>query len=186
MSGFDLEIWFPSQEEVSVFMETTFSNDEEPEFGMLGLFSLFAARTSANLKGRAAQHMLGSALLEFRSGGNGHPAGLLAQNDVVLKSPTLHGGRKGFKATFRPNTRKFFTYKSKGFGVMGKGTDFYAPMAVFAFAAYLYDRYGASPSFAGALRNVAEGIGSHTLSGQLGIINQHDIALRVFATSSAD
>ncbi len=186
MSGFDLEIWFPSQEEVSVFMETTFSSDEGPEFGMLGFFSLFAARTAANLNGSPAQHGLGSALLGFRSGGNGYPAGLLAQSDVVLKSPTVRGGRKGFKATCRPNARKFFTYKPQGFGIMGKGTEFYAPMAVFAFAAYLYDRYGANPSFAGALRNVAEGIGGHTLSGQLGIINQHDIALRVFATSSAD
>ncbi len=81
ISGFNLEIWFPSQEEVSVFMETTFSSDEEPEFGMLGLFSLFAARTATNLNGSPAQRGLGSALLGFRSGGNGYPAGLLAQND---------------------------------------------------------------------------------------------------------
>lgn len=174
-----MEIWFPSQEEVTVFAETTFADREGLEAAMLMFFSYFAARTAANLSGSPAQAPLGYSLMKFRVGGTNVANELLAANDVSRTTPTTRAGRKGFRATLHPfKDRNFFKYKPQGFGMLGKGVDFYAPMAVFAFASYLVDHYGANAQFADALCNVAAGIGEPTAIGELGVLNQHEYALR--------
>ena len=53
-----------------------------------------------------------------------------------------------------------------------------APMAVFAFAAYLFDHYGSNPRFADSLGSVAFRIGAPTATGELGVLNQYDFAMR--------
>jgi len=178
MSAIEMEVWFPSQEEVTVFVETTFVDRDALEAAMLMFFTYFAARSAANLSGSPAQQPLGYNLVSLRNDGGATANGLLAANDVTLTTPTVRGGRKGFKATLHPDKRKFFTYKPQGFGLLGKGADFYAPMAVFAFAAYLFAHYGSNPRFADSLGSVAFRIGAPTATGELGVLNQYDFAMR--------
>ncbi|MCX6391363.1 MAG: hypothetical protein NTX95_02525 [Actinobacteria bacterium] len=183
MSALEMEIWFPSQQEVTVFLGSSFVDRDERDVAYLSLFSYFAARTSANLGGSPAKRMLGAHLMNISSQGEPAARFPLAENDVALCPPTTRGGRKGFTSTLKPDKRKFFTYKLHGFGMLGKGSEFYAPMAVFAFAAHLFDRHGEDQTFTTALRQVASGVGSATVTDQLGIINQHDVAMAALAVA---
>lgn len=47
--GIKLEVWFPQQNEVSVFLESTYSEPDEEQFYETCLLALYAARQVANL-----------------------------------------------------------------------------------------------------------------------------------------
>jgi hypothetical protein len=87
-------------------------------------------------------------------------------------------GRKGFVSEFDPGKARFFAYKPHGFGLLGRGADFYAPMAVFAFLAYLFDENGATEAEKAQVEQAASLIGYSAADGLINVANQHDIALR--------
>ena len=49
-TGLNLEIWFPQQTEVTVFLESSITDPEQEQFAETCLFALYAARQIANLR----------------------------------------------------------------------------------------------------------------------------------------
>ena len=178
MGGARVEIWFPRQEQVSVFLETAQPNAAGGRSVAGVLFTLFASRTLANLGSSPG----GGALAMFLSGishdgSRGHtPRVLLRDNDVDLIPAGPGRGRKGFVSSFDPDKAKFFAYKPHGFGLLGRGADFYGPMAVFAFLAYLFDENGASDAEKGKVEKAAYLVGRSAADGLINVVNQHEVA----------
>jgi len=178
MGGARVEVWFPRQEQVSVFLETARPNAEDGRSVAGVLFTLFASRTLANL----GTSLGGEALATFlggisHNGITGHtPRQLLRDNDVEVIPAGPGKGRKGFVSSFDPNKAKFFSYKPHGFGLLGRGADFYGPMAVFALLAYLFDDNGASDVEKEKVEKAAHLVGRSAADGLINVVNQHEVA----------
>jgi hypothetical protein len=171
----NLEIWFPQQNEVSVFLESSITDPEEEQFSETCLFALYAARQIANLtvEGQSLAYVLGTT----------DTADPLRQteerlDEVRVSSPRSRGGRKGFTAELRPDRRAFFKLNAHGFGMLGKGVGYYAPTSTLALLYWLLNRRKDDPTYQRALAAAAENIGVAGSQGQISITSQAPIAMQ--------
>ncbi len=119
--GMNLEIWFPQQNEVTVFLESSITDDDEERFYESAVFALYAARQIANLRDEGM-----SLALVLQSTDTSSPLKQTKErlDDVRVLSPTGgDSGRKGFSAKFRPEKRAYFKLHLHGFGMTGRGVD---------------------------------------------------------------
>lgn len=169
-----LEIWFPSTDEVSVFIETAAPNAQAREIVEIGLFAAFATRQIVNLRNDQFAQLLASALAELE-----HPDSREDVPDQVgdtrLIPPTPGRGRKGFEATFKNrNGLPLINLKPRGFGMMARGVGFYAPTATLALLLHLLRRHSLEARF--VLVETARSIGRLALLDGIGITSQAQIA----------
>lgn len=175
--GMNLEVWFPQQDEVSVWLESSFTDPDEERMYEAMLFALFAARHLANDGSSSASQMLGQVLFSLDER-EPRAEVLEALSHVKLISPNGRGGRKGFSCEFRPEKRAFFKLHLHGFGLLGKGMDYYAPWATIALLAWLLDRRQEDARYQLALGMAAKMVGAAAVSGQISVRTQSDIAIQ--------
>jgi hypothetical protein len=176
MSGMNLEVWFPQQAEVTVFLESAFADPLEEPTAEIHLFTLYACRQIANLRGELS---LCSALAGIdRIAPLAHVEQLL--DDVTVGSPRARGGARGFTVEYRPGPR--FKLKGHGFGMLGKGIGYYAPTSTLAFLLWLLRRRHDDEDFCTALAVAAATVGELGQHGQITVTSQTDAAAHATMT----
>ncbi|HZT17071.1 MAG TPA: hypothetical protein VFA19_14115 [Gaiellaceae bacterium] len=179
--GMNLEVWFPQQNEVSVFLESSIGDPDEEQFYETCLFGLYAARQIANL-GREG----GSLAFVLQTTDTLNPlAQTLERLDEVRVGSPRHsgGGRKGFTCQLRPEKRAFFKLDAHGFGMLGKGAGYYAPTSTLALLYWLLERRKDDPVYQRALAATAENVGILGMRGQITVTTQAPLAME--ATTAA-
>ena len=176
MEGLVLEVWFPAQDRVSVFLESSFVDDEDEAIHETMLFALFAARQIANFSGDLVAQSLAAVLTDIDKAA---PLKSAAEklDGVTLVSPSPGRGRKGFTAELRPEKRAFFKLNAHGFGMLGRGVGYYAPTAVLALLAHLLSRRE-SPEYRSALALAGNLVGIAGRNGAITIPSQANVAMQ--------
>jgi hypothetical protein len=172
----NLEIWFPQQDEASVFLESSIADADEEGFHETVLFALYAARQIANLR-----HSAPSLIEVLRSTDTSNPLiqAQLRLEGISVRSPGIGSqGRKGFTAELRPNKRNAFKMKPHGFGMTGAGVDYYAPTSTLALLYWLLERRKDDSRYQRALSATAENIGIAGSQGSIGVTTQVPIAMQ--------
>ena len=131
-SKIELEIYFPSEEEVSINMKSENKQDKE---GELLLFSRYSLQQMANFGGNETSAQIASFLLDvskdFKS--------FLADKDP--DAPSLVAGKiskKKFSILSTVDDETFdFNLVPSGFGLFGKGLGYYGPTSIFSLLKYL-------------------------------------------------
>lgn len=184
MDGMNLEIWFPQQDQVSVFLESSVIDSDEERFHETSLFALFATRQLANLRGDWVANSLAATLADIDLH---RPADDAREKlgDVQLVTPSAPGGRKGFTAELRPEKRGFFKMHPRGFGMLGKGVSYYAPTSTVALLAYLLDRRSDDDEYARALTATAKFVGHAGAQGAIGVTSSAQVAMKAAAAGWA-
>jgi len=178
--GMNLEVWFPQPNEVTVFLESSFPDPDEERMYESMLFALFAARHIANGRGGFTYQGLAETLfsLDEREPLPEVRDALREVGDVTVGSPSVRGGRKGFTCTLRPEKRGFFKLHPHGFGMLGKGVDYYGPTSTLALLAWLLERRSADARYQLALGETAKMIGAAGVGGQITVTSQGHIAMQ--------
>lgn len=183
---FHLGMYFPSQEAATVVVSSPELPAREYLFGSLLMFTNYATRTISNLgKSETADILVRS----------------LASIDLVAiaETDTVGGVRlscsekppKKYEKSFTsrldasvsrgvPNIK--FDYKYSGFGWLGRGLGFYAPLSVLGLVWDNAKRIGSVPGAAAAWAEAASGIAKVYAIGQIGVANQRELALVLAAT----
>jgi len=138
----ELQVDFYQQDEASLFLESNAPGDLH-DFGEIVLFDCFTLRQMHNLVRAPASMVLASLL--------GSIHGVVDVLELVTTTPQdfprlvdYRGipGRKRFLATLDFNTeRASFILKPRGFGLLGKGVNYYAPHSVILLLKYLASRH---------------------------------------------
>lgn len=177
--GMNLEVWFPQPNEVTVFLESSIADPDDERLYETMLFALFAVRHIANGRGSFTYASLAEALFSLDE----HEplpgiAEALKEVGATVGSPTVAGGRKGFTCTLRPEKRGFFKLHPHGFGMLGKGVDYYAPTSTLALLSWLLSRRVEDDRYQLALGMAAKMIGAAGVSGQVSVTSQAQIAMQ--------
>jgi hypothetical protein len=178
LNGIDLEVWFPQQDEVTVFLESSITDGEEERLYETMLFALFAARQIANGRGDASSVSLADVLFEIDAHLPLADVESRLLGEVRVGSPTSRGGRRGFTAEFRPEKRGFFKLHMHGFGVLGKGVGYYAPASTLALLCWMLRRREDDDVYQRALGMAAKGVGAAGVSGMISVTSQAQIAMQ--------
>jgi hypothetical protein len=174
VAGINVEIAFYGQEEVSVFLESTFSGEEQERCESL-LFALYAARQVANFgRADAVGASLGTALAAVDADDpTNWVATALEEVRVVASSGAR--GRKGFNVTFRPEPL-YFKVNPYGFGMLGRGVPYYSLPSTLVLLSYLLNRNVENPDQQQRLANTANNVGLATLNGSVSVTSQVQVA----------
>lgn len=180
MDGMNLEIWFPQQDQVTVFLESSVIDSDEERFHETSFFALFATRQIANLGTDWVGQSLAATLSEIDLDRPADDA-LEKLGDVELVTPSTPGGRKGFTAELVPEKRGFFKMHPRGFGMLGKGVSYYAPTSTVAFLAYLLDRRRDDAEYTRALTTTAKMVGHAGAQGAIRVTTSAQVAMQAAA-----
>lgn len=139
-----LEIHFHQQEEGSVFLESNIVKNKEEEYAHILLLTNYIWRNLSNLE-LEPSGMLNSELAQLSSGGKE----LLKEINRNSNKPKLVDykgtkGRKRFTANLDYKSAEYignFQLHTKGFGLLGHGISYYAPVSVILLIKYLSKRY---------------------------------------------
>ena len=180
-SGINLEVWFPQQDVVTVLLESSLSDADDERFFETSVFALFAARQISSTGG-----FTGSSLSEvlFSFSETNPVIGVesyLAEMEVQVGSPSGRGGHKGFTAEFRPEERNFFKLHGHGFGMLGKGVDYYAPTSTVALLWWLLRHRQDDQAYQRALGTTAKAVGAAGVSGMISVRSNAQIAMQAAA-----
>jgi hypothetical protein len=179
--GMNLEVWFPQQNEVSVFLESSIVDPDEEQFYETCLFGLYAARQVANL-GRDGASL--AFVLQTTDTSNPLEQALERLDDVRVGSPrSSGGGRKGFTCELRPEKRAFFKLDMHGFGMLGKGAGYYAPTSTLALLYWLLERRKDDQVYQRALAATAENVGILGMRGEINVRTQAPLAMQATAAA---
>jgi hypothetical protein len=179
--GMNLEVWFPQQDEASVFLESSFTDPDEEQFHETALFALYAARQLANLRGEGASLAF---VLQTTDTRNPLAQAKERLGEVRVVSPRHQGaGRKGFTCELRPDKRGFFKLHQHGFGIMRRGVGYYAPTSTLALLSWLLDRRKDNSVYQRALSATAENVGILGMQGAITITSQAALAMQATAAA---
>lgn len=175
--GMNLEVWFPQQNEVSVFLESSIPDTDEEQFYETSLFALYAARQIANLRAEGSSLAF---VLQTTDTSNPLAQTQARLDEVRVSSPRGGGGggRKGFTCELRPDKRAFFKLNAHGFGMMGRGVGYYAPTSTLALLYWLLDRRKDDATYQRALAATAENVGVLGIQGAITVTSQAPLAMQ--------
>jgi len=175
-----LEIHFYQQDEVAVFFENNALGEDE-SFAELLTYALFTARTLVNLNN------------------NPQGIGLIAVLEKIFQDPDeffrselgsmpkivdyrSNEGRKSLIVTtdYDKNTNRVkFWLKTKGFGLLGRGLNYYSPIAVTTLFRYLINRRKEDREFLVSMVSISSTLGTLMYGGNLKMTEQHNVALKI-------
>jgi hypothetical protein len=183
--GINLEIWFPQQDEVTVFLESSYvdeDDDDDERFYETALFALFAARQIANFRNDQIAQSLSAVLMDIDEECPLADIEARLHGDLEVRSPARkEGGRKGFTAELRPDKRAAFKLWPHGFGLLGKGVAYYAPTSTLALLCWLLRRRSDDPIYQSALGATARFIGYAGSQGMITPRSQVQVAMQTTA-----
>jgi hypothetical protein len=177
MSGMNLEVWFLQQNEVTIFLESSFPDADEEKLHETSLFALYAARQIANLRGEGGS--LASVLLSIDTSRPLADVESRLDGELRISSPSgRSGGSKGFTVELRPDKRGFFKLHAHGFGMLGRGVGYYAPSSTLALLCWLLRRRQDDPTYQRALAATAENVGIAGTRGIITVTSQAQVAMQ--------
>jgi hypothetical protein len=187
-----LDIRFPADDQASVRLQSNASGTAEKQAEII-LFSLYATRAIANLRQTEAAQLLTRSLAELVHASTEDLAaftageGPSARSDEEIRVRFLPddappSGEKTFQAHVRfldnePNPRIVFTMKPRGFGLLSKSVDHYAPGSVLVLLYALLKRRVDDPSYLQRLARAAGSIGRLATTDKYAFGNQMDVAV---------
>jgi hypothetical protein len=173
-----LEIDYHQQDQASLFLESSNSNQEEL-FGEILLFCCFTLRVLVNLGQSQVASSLATLLLRIEKNlSNINEFDGPDWPEIVEYKGT--SGRKQFIANLKYSDNSFnFNLDTKGFGLLGRGIDYYAPNSVFLLLKYLAKRRFEDKNYITNLAQAAIQCGQVFYSGRLTVINQSQVALYI-------
>jgi hypothetical protein len=187
-----LEIRFPADDRATVLLESNASGTPETQAELI-LFCLYATRAIANLRQTEAAQMLTESLaalahatteelVAFTEGEGPPMAGSTSVQVVLLDPGEAISGDKTFQANVRfldnePNPRILFAMKPRGFGLLSKGVDYYAPSSVLALLYALLKRRTNDVPYLHRLARAAGSIGRLATTDLYAFGNQMDVAI---------
>jgi hypothetical protein len=162
------EIWFPSPDMVSVWVETNLEEEPGPKREVLEtwVFTAFAAGVIANLP-KDAKKALSTRLADFprQTSSDEIPCEV---DDRSLVLPQQEGARKGFEGTFTVKGGLSVTKtKSHGFGLFGRDVQDCAQTATMALLLHLLLGFPSSSRM--MLVEAARTLGNLGLAGAIGM-----------------
>lgn len=177
-----VEIHFHQQDEVSVFLESGASGDQE-KFGEVLLWCLYAIRTMVNLGSGPISASLANLLSQAED-----LVAVLSDHEHVgeYRLVSYHGtpGRKRFEASLNFSDSKLrFTLNPIGFGVLGRGVGYYAPTSVLALLQHLCRRRASEPEHLNCLARAAQLCAAAWDSNRVTLMNQHQMALAIASSA---
>jgi hypothetical protein len=187
-----LEIRFHADDEASLRLQSTAQGDAEKQAEIV-LFCLYAARAIANLRQTDSARMLTEALVglvdasdedlaAFAAGDGPATSDVDAIRVTFLEQGEAAPNERMFQATVRflgnePNPRIVFTMKPRGFGLLGKSVDYYAPGSVLVLLYSLLKRRADDVAFMRRLGTSAGAIGRLAATDKYAFGNQMDVAV---------
>lgn len=177
--GMSLEIHFHQQDEASIYLESNTSGEDEM-FGEILLFCCVALRQMVNF---GINHPTSSALamlLTQISNSIVQIANYENPNTPKLVDYKGSPGRKRFVASLGYiNGKLNFQFNAKGFGLLAREMEYYAPNSVLVLLRYLVKKRINDRDFISRLSRSVENCGKAYYSGQLSVLTQHQIALMI-------
>ena len=175
-----VEIWYPSMDEVSVFTEVS-GDGSGREVAEARLFAAFAAAMIRRLGRGVAKERLCTMLHGVATVG----METVDMGDLKIVPATASQGRKGFEGVLWISPKDLrMKVKPKGFGVLGRGVGFYAPMATFALLLTLHERQSPAGQF--VLTKTAVHIGFLGGEGRLRTRSQGPVAASAVEAALAE
>lgn len=195
MGSFNLQIRFETERRLSIALESGFHYDD-PEGAVLEawLFTSFAARQMANIRGQRAPDSLAYALGGLRelnvgdlSGAN-YPALirklLVTLGDVKVSDATVRG-TKGFTAEFHLAQRGTFKMKAHGFGMFGGGVEVFGKTATLALLWWLCNRRAFNDEYQLLMANAGRRVG-YAGESAINVRSQHECAWMTWSGAVED
>lgn len=183
--GVRIEIDFHQQDEASIFLETT-APEEDAKFAELLIFCLMAARQMFNLS--CGGDPGGSAKSLAYALTKAHDMILpaiysIAPNAAKLIAYAGSPGRKRFVGRLTFSETNFnFQMDAKGFGILGRGVAYYAPISVVLLLEYLGKRRLNDQKYLNSLLGAAVACGEAFLMNKITLQSQHKVAAEIAAT----
>lgn len=179
IGAFNLEIHFHQQDEVSVFLESNLSHQQEP-LGEIHLFTLYTLRQMSNLGVDQITDGLGELLLSVDDVILDFAAGHEVAGVRLIRYPGTPGVKRfSVQAHIRPDGHATLDLRPKGFGLLGRGVGYYVPTSVIVLLRFLAMRMAASPVYLRCLSRAAVACGAAQLNRQISLSNQSALALSI-------
>ena len=175
-----LELHFYQQDEAAVFFENTGHGNEEL-LGEYLTYGLFVARTLTNLGNSESGGGLILVLEKMFQNPDEFLSSELGQMPKLVDYKG-HGGRKIITSTMdydESTSRVKYDVKYKGFGLLGRGTNYYAPISVTSLFRYLINKRNGDRGYLGDLVSLGSTLGTMMWSGNLPLLKHHDMATLV-------
>jgi len=167
---------FYDQTEVAVMTENTASSEEELKTE-LALYCWFALRSLSLVRGEY-RDALAQLLNSF--GLTKNPNEILAASELNLVKPNSTKGIKGFTIQISLLDQGFTTKNTPyGFGFLGKGTNYYAPMAVIALGCYLLKKHAKDTHFVKELQFSSEKIAEWSKQQSLNVKAEQGLTMAI-------
>jgi hypothetical protein len=187
-----LEIRFPADDRALILLESTATGGPEGRAEVL-LFCLYATRAIANLRQTESAQLLTESLAALAHASTDDLSAFVERDGppmtgaesvavVVLEPGQRPSGDKSFQASVRfldnePNPRIVFAMKPRGFGLLSKGVDHYAPSSVLVLLYALLKRRADDEPYMHRLARAAGSIGRLASSDPYAFGNQMDVAV---------
>ncbi len=178
----DAEIYFYEQETISIFFESFASGDHE-KLGEIALSVLYTLRMISNLgANNEVTYDLGMMLLKIPSDIEKIASGNELTDFQLIQYPG-HKGRKYFTAMVRMDDKGVnFDFKAKGFGLFGKGLNYYGPISVFALIRYLATKRADDEEYLNSLARSISRCGYLRKNDKITLTNQTQLAIETIFT----
>ena len=166
-----VEIHFHQQEQLSLFHESNATGAEE-KLGEVALVAFYVLRTLCSLgqsqESTTLAQLLSTAFETVPTFANGSATGGF---DLITYAGSQ--GRKRFLADIRlTDSNTSFNYKPKGFGIMGSGLGYYAPISTLAIIRYFSMKRAEDSEFLVSLAEAGATCGEAYLHAQVSMTNQ--------------
>jgi hypothetical protein len=179
------ELHFHKQDQLSVYLESNSSNELE-KVGEIGLLTMFALRILSNLGQSQEADSVARFLFRFEECGivaeTGGPTG-----GLELIGYPGYEGRYRFYGSFELRDQEIrFDMEPKGFGVLGTGLGYYAPMAVLGLCRHLATKRSSDGDYLRRLRVATCACGVAHIRREIGLANQVQLGGRVIMSTCGD
>lgn len=179
-----LQIHFYQLDEASVILESTALGDMQV-FGEVLLLNCLALRQMHHLGSAPASGALAHALVALGRPADEPEEAMSGDVPRIVEYPDT-AGKKRFMATldFSPQRARFLLHP-KGFGILGRGVNYYAPQSVFVLFRHLTTVRAANDAYRRGLAEAASLCGQCFLEGKVTTSSQPTLALRIAERASA-
>lgn len=173
-----LQIHFYGKDESSIILEST-AVGELQLFGEILLFNCLGLRQMHNLGSAPASGALAQALVALGRRTDQPEEAMLGDVPRIVEYPGT-AGKKRFMATldFGPERARFLLHP-KGFGILGRGVNYYAPQSVLVLFTHLSTARAANDAYRRGLAEAASLCGQCFVEGKVTTSSQPTLALRI-------
>lgn len=178
------EINFHQQTQISIYLKSTASADEE-KLAEVAFFAMYAIRMLSNLGVNETSNSLASLLADGHQVVQVLASGGSTGGFDLIPYPGNQGRKRFFATLTLTDSSVKFDLKAKGFGFLATGVGYYGPTSVLALLRYLALQRPKDAVFLRCLGGAAEQCGKAHLAGQITVTNHLQVFSPIFAAYCA-